>query len=247
MSFENLKVINFDRVNSTNTKAREYVLDGENLPALFIANEQSEGRGRQGKSFYSPKDTGLYMTLALSFDEALKNNITLTAAVSVAAVRRLSKYTEKVLSIKWVNDILADGKKVAGILCERVAEPKTNLAKAIIIGIGVNLTTTVFPDEITALATNLSENLIDKQSLALDISNEIISVLFCGDTDALMDEYRSLSAVIDKDIWYIKNGVKYDAFAEGIDSFGGLEVIHPDGTKATLRSGQITLRFKKTD
>lgn len=239
-------VFTFDITDSTNLRAKEYIVSKGSLPALFIANEQTAGRGRLGRSFYSPKNSGLYMTLALAWDNAFKE-VALTSVVSVALVRTLEKFTDKKLSIKWVNDILADEKKVAGILCERVAESKTNLTKAVIIGIGVNLTTTVFPDEISASATNLSEKLIDRRSLALDISNEIISVLVSTDTAALMNEYRGLSAVIGKNICYIKNGVKYEAFAEGIDNSGGLEIVHPNGIKATLTSGEITIRFKKTD
>lgn len=230
--------------DSTNSRAREYVLSGGDLPALFFASSQSAGRGRRGKSFYSPDATGLYMTLAIPYENNSRNNVTLTTAVSVAVLRALSPITKKRLSIKWVNDILADGKKVAGILCETACDPQTKIIKAIIIGIGVNLTTSIFPDDISDTATCLCEELPDRKTIALSICDELFKVLYKEDSASVMEFYRKESAVIGRDIFYIKNGIRYDAKAISIDDAGGLIVTHPDGTKATLTSGEITLRIK---
>lgn len=244
MMLHNIQKFEFDITDSTNSRARDYIRDGGALPALFTAREQTAGRGRQGKDFFSPKDSGLYMTLALKMDQALKDNITLTTAVSVALVRSLSKHTEKRLSIKWVNDILADGKKVAGILCEAVAEPDTSEIKAVIIGVGINLTTEYFPDDIAPSATALSAKPLDREAIAKELTEELFNVLYFDDKTELLNEYRKLSAVIGKDIYYIKDGKRFDAKAVDIDDFGGLDVVHPDGTATTLRSGEISLRIK---
>lgn len=239
-----IKIFQFNSTDSTNLRAREYVLTGGALPALFTARAQTAGRGRRGRSFYSPKDSGLYMTLALPWDEALKNNVTLTTAVSVALVRSLSKHTEKSLSIKWINDIFADGKKTAGILCESVAEPTTGEVKAVIIGVGINLTTTDFPDDIGQDVTCICDKPLDREAITKELTEELFNVIYFDDKAELMNEYRQKSAVIGKDIYYIKDGEKFDALVLGIDDFGGLEVVHPDCTKTTLRSGEITLRIK---
>ena len=241
--FKDLRLFEYDITDSTNTRAREYVSDGGLLPALFIANEQTSGRGRQGKCFYSPKNSGLYMTFAVSWDNAFKE-VSLTTAVSVALLRALRNFTHKKLSIKWVNDILADGKKTAGILCETVADKNTNEIKAVLVGIGINLSTKDFPEDIKDTATCLSANIADRKAIADSITEQLEKVLYCESKTSVIKEYRTLSAVIGQDIYFIKNGIRYDATATGIDDNGGLEVEHPDGSKSTLTSGEITLRIK---
>ncbi len=236
-----IKHFHYDTVDSTNRVAREYAAEGNALPALFTADGQTAGRGRLGRDFYSPKNTGLYMTLALPFTAAFENGVALTAAVSVAAHRILAPLTEKKLTVKWVNDILADGKKAAGILCETVAD--TNGIKAILIGIGINLSTESFPDEIIKTAGSLNIATPDCKKIAEAVSAEIL-LIQKEDSYKVLEEYKKLSAVIGRDIYYIKNGVRYDAKALDIDGKGGLTVQNSDGTVTTLTSGEITLRIK---
>lgn len=240
----NYQIFEFESTDSTNLRAREYVLNNGVLPALFIAEEQTNGKGRRGRSFYSPKSTGLYMTLAVSFDKRLTDSVSLTCAVAVATKRVLSDYTNKKLTIKWVNDILADSAKVAGILCETITEPQTGDIKAIIIGIGVNLTTKHFPKDIAQSVTSLSDMPIDRKNMAYQLADGITKVLYLEEPSKVIEEYRVSSAVIGKDICFFKNGEKTDAKAIGIDELGGLKVLLSDGTFETLRSGEITLRIK---
>ncbi len=241
--FDNLNIIRYDITDSTNLRAREYVeVDGA-LPAVFIAKEQTVGRGRQGKSFYSPKNTGLYFSLALEWKETFKN-ISLTTAVSVALYRTLKNFTSKALTIKWVNDILADNKKVAGILCEMVSDKENGSPKAVIIGIGVNLSTKDFPEELKSVATYLSDEAIDCSLIEKTLLEELYKVIFTESKSSVMTEYKTHSAVLGKNIFYIKNNVRYDAVAINIDNDGGLTVRHSDKTETTLTSGEITLRIK---
>lgn len=241
--FKNLKILRYDVTDSTNLRAREYINNCGILPALFVAQEQTAGRGRQGKSFYSPKNTGLYFSLALKWNESF-SSISLTTAVSVALIRALKDFTTKQLTIKWVNDILADTKKVAGILCEMVSDKENGSPKAVIIGIGINLSTENFPDELKDIATALSSGIIDSENIEQRLLAELYKVIFTETKNSVMEEYRIYSSVIDQDIYYFKNGIRYDAHAMNIDNNGGLEVLHSDGTKATLTSGEITLRIK---
>lgn len=231
-----LKIFNYETVDSTNRVARDYVSGGGILPALFIAEEQTAGRGRLGRSFFSPKASGLYMTLAIPFEESFWEGVALTVAVSVAAVRVLSPLTDKKLSVKWVNDILADTKKAAGILCEAVNG-------AVIIGIGINLHTEVFPEDIVSTASSLGIIEVDKKLLAEKIAEEIIKITKENNVD-IIEEYKKISAVLGEEIYYIKNGERFDARALDIDEKGGLIVEKCDGTKVTLNSGEITLRIK---
>lgn len=241
--FKNLKSFHYDVTDSTNLRAREYINNNGVLPAIFVAKEQTKGRGRQGKNFYSPKNTGLYFSLALEWQDSF-NTVSLTTAVSVALFRTLKDFTDKSLSIKWVNDILADGKKVAGILCEMVADKETGNPKAVVIGIGVNLSTKAFPEELKDIATALSNQVTDSEKLEKRLTIELYSVIFKESKASVMNEYRKQSAVMGQDIYYIQNGKRFDAVVVAIDENGGLEVEHSDGTKATLTSGEITLRIK---
>ena len=92
---ENINLYKFQQTDSTNLRAREYILSGGHLPALFVADEQTAGRGRRGKNFYSPKDSGLYMSLALSVSDPFKNFDLLTVSVSVALIKTLLPLTKK--------------------------------------------------------------------------------------------------------------------------------------------------------
>lgn len=230
-----LKIFNYEVVDSTNRVARDYVSDGGILPALFIAEEQTAGRGRLGRSFFSPKASGLYMTLALPSDNTF-GDVALTVAVSVAVVRVLSPLTDKKLTVKWVNDILADGKKAAGILCEAVKG-------AVIIGIGINLSTEKFPEDIETTASSLGIIKVDKKLLSEKIAEEIIKIIKENNAD-IIEEYKKISAVLGEEIYYIKNGERFDARALDIDEKGGLIALNSDGTRTILSSGEITLRIK---
>lgn len=241
--FKNLKILRYDVTDSTNLRAREHINNCGILPALFVAQEQTAGRGRQGKSFYSPKNTGLYFSLALKWNESF-SSISLTTAVSVALIRALKDFTTKQLTIKWVNDILADTKKVAGILCEMVSDKENGSPKAVIIGIGVNLSTKDFPEELKSIATCLTDEAIDCNLMEKRLLEELYKVIFTESKNSVIAEYKSFSAVLGKNIFYIKNDARYDAVAVDIDCNGGLEVKHSDGTKTTLTSGEITLRIK---
>ena len=232
-------VFTFDITDSTNARAKEYIVSKGSLPALFIANEQTAGRGRLGRSFYSPRNSGLYMTLAIPFEKSFNDGVALTVAVSVATFRVLSPLTDKRLTVKWVNDILADGKKAAGILCEAVAD-------AVLIGIGINLSTESFPEDIENTASSLEIRDIDKKRLAENISAEIIKITKEKSAN-IIEEYKKISAVLHEEIYYLKNGKRFDARAVDIDVKGGLVVENLDGSKTTLSSGEITLRIKKTD
>ncbi len=231
-----IKTFHFEITDSTNQLARDYLNGGGLLPALFTTDEQTAGRGRLGRSFYSPKNSGLYMTLAIPFEKSFSEGVALTVAVSVATVRVLSPLTDKRLTVKWVNDILADGKKAAGILCEAVGG-------AVLIGIGINLSTEAFPEDIENTASSLEIQDVDKSRLALKISEEIIKITKENSAD-IIEEYKRLSAVLGQEIYYIKNGERFDARALDVDETGGLIAENQDGTKTTLNSGEITIRIK---
>ncbi len=230
--------------DSTNTRAREYATEGGELPALFAADAQSGGRGRQGKSFYSPSDTGIYMSLLFDVtDEPPRSVVALTTATATAVAESIENACCIKCGIKWVNDIYVGGKKVCGILCEQLSLGDKKYA---IIGVGINLTTASFPEDIRNIAGSVGVN-TDKTALTDSICKSISEVrerMGHGDF-SYMDSYRRRSVVLGKEITFTQNGESFSGLAESINDLGGLHVKLPDGTHRTLESGEISLRLKE--
>ncbi len=232
------KVITLDVTDSTNNEAKRIIASGEKEPFLVVANAQTNGRGRQGKSFFSPKDTGLYMTVCFPIKENAQSFLYMTSAAAVSVVREILSLTGTICRIKWVNDIYLDGKKISGILTEYVSGENP----CIIVGIGINLTTAKFPDDIKEIAGTLSKD-ISPTLIASGITLRL-KTYFDKGSSSFMEDYRKFSLVLDEDITYIKNGEAYFGRAIEILDSGALLVLKEDGTKEILDSGEISLRIK---
>lgn len=225
-----INTLYFDLLDSTSTYAKQNAASLP-LPSLIIANGQTAGRGRKGNSFYSPKDTGLYMTLLI---ESPENCDLLTPAAAVSVCRVLEKFGIDA-KIKWVNDIFVDGLKTCGILCERYA---ANGRAVVAIGTGINLTTEKFPDDLkTAGSINLE---CDKVKLAREIADEMIFQLKRNDT---VEEYRKRLFILGKKIGYTVNGIDYTAEAVDINEHCNLTVKKSDGSFEILSSGEISIKI----
>ena len=230
----------YEETDSTSTQARRYASDGGTAPALFVADSQTSGRGRTGKTFYSPRGTGLYASLLLP--ARAQSTVYMTTAAAVAVRRAIERITGISTDIKWVNDLYLNGKKIAGILCESLFVGSVGY---VIIGFGVNLSTEEFPDELSDTAASLGlrsdEHLRD--SLAAACVDELLDVWKSGLTSSVLDEYKKHSAVLGKEIRYCENQVWREGIAESIDIEGRLGVRLKDGSEAWLSSGEITVRL----
>lgn len=238
LSFD-CRVEYYKTLDSTNNVAKRIIAEGEDDVLLVVGEEQTAGRGRQGKSFYSPGGTGIYMSLVVHPMIELQNAVTATTAAAVAVCRAIESLTDKKPMIKWVNDVYLDGKKICGILTEAVTDFETQTVSSIIIGIGINLTTKDFPCDVQN-ASCLNAD-VKRAELIGAVANELNRIVNSGYGEFL-EYYRAHSLVVGEDIVFIKNGVSTSARAVGIDDFGGLEVELADGTRTTLRSGEITVR-----
>lgn len=233
-----VKICVYDTVTSTNDIAKELckTYDGT---ILVTAEAQTNGRGRQGKSFFSPKGSGLYFSLVLDTNSPAFEFTGVTCAVAVAVARAIEKLTNLSVKIKWVNDIYIEDKKVCGILVQAVSE--NSVVKKLIIGVGINISTVDFPDDIKNIATSLNKS-VDHNILTAEIVNNI-SELILKNPDEYIDEYKERSNVIGKEITYFRNNIAHMAKAIGIDSNGGL-IVDKDGEQITLTSGEISVRFR---
>ena len=127
-----------DTVTSTNSVLKEMAKDGCRKKTVLIANCQTQGRGRLGRSFYSPPDSGLYISLLLPYNSDSEYHVTLTAAAAVAVSRAIKSTVNIDTKIKWVNDLYVGDKKVCGILAEAVTNAQTGRLDAVVLGIGIN-------------------------------------------------------------------------------------------------------------
>ena len=231
-----------DEVDSTNARVREWAESGEAAGAVLIAYSQRAGRGRRGRSFYSPAGTGLYMSALLRPELAPADTALITTAAAVAACRAVAASANLRLSIKWVNDLLLDGKKVGGILAEGVP------AEHVVLGIGLNLCDPAggFPEEIAQSAGSLlGAQPCDEQqreelaALFLDEIYALVTAL--PDTD-FMWEYRARSVVLGRTVRVLSEP-PYEAVAEAIDERGALIVRLADGRRICLSAGEVSVHL----
>lgn len=233
----------FSELDSTNNEAKRRAFDGVDKPALIIAEKQSAGRGRMGRSFYSPDGTGLYMSLLLSIDGGFQNTVGITSAAAVATVRAIRRVCGVETGIKWVNDIYIDNKKIAGILAESFSIGERFFT---VIGIGVNMYTSEFPDELQGRAGSIMAKDGNRSELAAAITEELVSLIRGLPNKDFMQEYRKNSIVLGKEVSFVENGESFSGFADSISDDGALTVILENRDTHILKSGEISLRVKNT-
>lgn len=232
-------VVVFQTIDSTNTEGKKRA-DHLSRPLLLLAEEQTMGRGRQGHSFYSPRTTGLYMSLVVPVSLPLTTIAFCTQAMAVAAARTVEALGGPALQIKWVNDLYMADRKVAGILTEAVTDLETQQATAVICGIGINLTTKDFPETIMSTAGALGR--MDRNLLAAEINALFLKMINeLPDTDLWLNEYRQRSLVLNRTLSFSVNGHVYHAVGKKIDDQGRLVVGFKDGNTMTLSSGEISV------
>ena len=238
-----VEIFAYDIIDSTNSEAKRMARGGYSSTALVIAAEQSGGRGRMGRNFYSPAHTGLYFTLLFPSPEDSLTFARLTSAAAVALRRGIMSVFGVDTGIKWVNDLYVGQKKVAGILAECF---DGDSGRMIALGMGVNICTRDFPEEIVDKAGALCGSGDGREELAAVTAREFFSIMRDiseGNTE-YMKEYRSASVVVGRDIIFIENGEEYRAFAEDVDSMGFLKIVLPDGKRRILSSGEISVKVE---
>lgn len=249
-----LRVIRYDTVDSTNTAAKADA-EAADTPALYVARTQTGGRGRLGRSFHSPADTGLYMTVAYTTEKPLSEAVRITAGAAVAALSSIEALTDLRPAVKWVNDLYLDGCKVGGILTEAVtrADGRTRM----VIGWGINLTTTTFPDGLRAPAACLFQN-EDASSFTPDFAERLAGTitrrllelvdaspdgLFPGGVDGAvcLDFYRRHLLYVGETVLCVRGSESFSGIVQGVDRDYSL-LIRAGDAVLPLSSGEISIR-----
>lgn len=244
---QDLDIIVYKTVGSTNLEAKKLALEGAKKGTVIIAEEQTQGRGRMGRSFYSPSKSGIYLSLVLRPDVHANEAVLLTTGASVGVRRAIKKVTGIDTQIKWVNDIYLGNKKIVGILTEAVTNFENGLFEFIIIGIGVNFKQPEkkFPKELEDIAGSLFDEKPDaltRNRLTAEIINEVIKICEDLHNRDFLEEYKTNSMILGKQIRVFRNNEWEVGTAIDISEEGGLVIKNKSGQIETLNSGEISIR-----
>ena len=242
-------LLRFDSIDSTNTRAKLLAAQGAPHGTVLIADHQTGGRGRRGRSFHSPAGSGIYMSVVLRPGCEPPELMHLTCAAAVAMCDAVEASCGIRPGIKWTNDLVVGRRKIAGILTELGIGPKGNLDYAI-IGIGINCCQeeSDFPGEIRDIAGSLysvTGKPIDRAKVAaamMDALYRMDQVLMSEKTD-LMNRYRADCITLKQPVSVVKaDGAVRHGIALDIDADGGLLVRFDNGAAETVSSGEVSVR-----
>ena len=276
----------FKEIDSTNTYAKRLLAECGNLrdssgqltpagqkyhKAIIIAEKQSAGRGRLGRTFVSPEKTGIYISVIYAPEGGITNPARLTASAAVAICRaiknvlgRLPEAADIEPQIKWINDIFVGGKKVCGVLAEGVANFESGMIEAAVVGMGINIkkNKTAFKGELADVVGTLEDALskaspqapspsISRVQLAAEIAGQVLNI-FEEDASspaahkAIIKEYKEASFLLGQELTVYPligdQKSSYKATATDIDENAGLIVTLKDRSQKTLSSGEVTLK-----
>lgn len=242
------KIEYHDRLASTNDTAKEQTALSAANGKVIIADTQSSGRGRMGRSFYSPAGTGIYMSVILRPERKFSDTAGITAFCAVCVCDAIDSLYGVSSQIKWVNDVMLDEKKVCGILAEGKISPDGNGLEHVILGIGINVAPSPFPDEIANIAASLEAFSDERPPRARLISAILknLSPLLSGKLpDGFMDSYRARSLILGREVRTLSTP-SVCGVAESIDGGGALLIRTPDGELHKIVAGEVSVRTTDT-
>lgn len=252
----------FSVIDSTNTYAKSLLSQAGNLRtsegqltpqgktlhnSIYIAESQTAGKGRLGRTFVSPAKTGIYLTVIYAPKGGIKNPAAITAFSAVAVSRIIRKLYNVEPKIKWINDIYVNNKKICGILTEGSANFETGLIESAVIGIGINIQDNPEIFNAAQVAGSIlghTETNISRSQLAANIAAQTLLIME-EPQEELVQEYKSLSCTIGQTLTVHpvigENRQDYIAKAIDIDNNCSLVVQKEDGQIMNLSSGEVSL------
>lgn len=235
----------YKTLDSTNTTAKELANDGAVSGTVILAEQQTAGKGRLGRSFSSPSAGGIYMSVILRPTAEIETSLLITSAAAVAVSRAVKDVTGAETQIKWVNDVYLNGKKLVGILTEATMDCEARTIDSLVLGIGVNVLDVGFPPEIEDVATSLERELhrrFSRSMLIGGILNELQAVWKDIGTKSFLEEYRRRSFLIGRRINVISPVKTEPGTALDINDMGHLIVKMDSGEIRKLNSGEVSVR-----
>lgn len=233
-------------IDSTNNRAKELARSGAPEGTAVISRAQTAGRGRLGRSFHSPAGQGLYCSLILRPERPPARIMHLTCAVAVATCDAVEVVTGFRPGVKWINDLIAGGKKLGGILTELSVSPSTGLVEWAVVGIGINLSQAEFPPELSEIACSLSQITgsapdMDKLTHALLKRLMWLSQQLLSRQSDIMECYRRDCVTLGKEIM-VMGAESRRATALDVANDGALLVDYGDGIPQKINVGEVSVR-----
>lgn len=237
----------YKTVTSTNDLAKQYALDLKPEGTVIVAREQTAGRGRKGRSFYSPISTGVYISVLLRPELTAEKTLYITTAAAVAVAKAIEKVSGKEAKIKWVNDIFVDGKKVCGILTEGAIDFETGKMQYAVLGIGVNIKKPEndFPSEIQNIAGSVFDT-TDKEVSSIivaEILNNFMNYYKNLASKPFYEEYKKRMFLIGKHLTVYSGKDSYPAVAIDLDKELSLIVKDENGNIKKLNTGEVSIKI----
>ena len=235
-----------DEVDSTNTCARSLADAGAGEGTVVLAERQTAGRGRMGRTFLSPAG-GLYMSVVLRPTAPPEQLLHLTAVVAAAVLRTVNDVCGLDAKIKWTNDLVCGEKKLCGILTEAVVKPGKQAPDAVIVGIGINCDQTEFDPSIADMATSIrleTGKAADRNALAANLIHAMyaVSLTMLTHKENWLRRFRENCMTVGRDVKLVRGDEVRTAHADGIGEDGELLVTYADGTKDAISSGEVSVR-----
>jgi len=239
----------YDCLESTNTTAKEMAANGASHGTVLIADRQTGGRGRLGRTFLSPAGMGIYMSVILKTDCPPERLMHLTCAAAVAMCDAVEASAGFRPNIKWINDLVWGKRKLAGILTELVLSPDSKTARYAIVGIGINCLQQEkdLDREIRDMACSVdmaAGREIPRHILAKNmiLSLERMANRLFSEKESIMAQYRKNCITLGKDVLIHRGDEIRQGHALDVDDNGGLLVRFCDGETKIVNSGEVSVR-----
>lgn len=242
---EGLRVEVYPTLPSTNLLAADRAEKGEREGLVIVAETQTDGRGRRGRSFCSPDQTGLYMSVLMRPAVNAETALSVTTAAAVAVCRAIERVSPQKAQIKWVNDVFCGGKKVCGILTQGGFTQSAAQPSYIVLGIGINVCRPKdgFPKDIEHIASSVFDDATDRRAdVAAAVLDEFFALYRTLENGGFVQEYRDRSLIVGRDVTVITPVGERPATALAVDEACRLCVRYENGEEATLSSGDVSIR-----
>lgn len=246
------RIIVLDEIDSTNNYAKELTAKDKSNGTIIVADRQTAGKGRMGRSFVSPSGKGLYMSVILRPEFSLHIAPLITSAVAVAVAEAIESLCDTDISIKWVNDLYLNGKKICGILTEGSMDMEMRAMDIAVIGIGINVRSVegCFDEELSKRASSIEDEtgiVIDRNALCAAVINYIDIYLNRIENRSYLREYRRRELLTGNEITANVGNETITGKAVGIDRNANLMVELENGIVRSLSSGEANLCRIKQD
>lgn len=234
-------------IDSTNIRARKLAEDGAPAWTVVLAGSQTAGRGRLGKSFYSPEASGIYMSVIVRPECDVREANLLTLAAAAAVAEAVELVCDVQVGIKWVNDCFVDGRKICGILTEAAVGVEEQCLRYAVVGIGINVAPPAggFPEELGNIATSIFTTPPEtevRNRLAAEVLARFRPYAEAVALREYFASYRAHLFVIGREVDIVRGGNRETVTVRALNDDGSLLVEQADGTTRSIASGEVSLR-----